>query len=40
MSVYYVTKKYLVQTHPRISTASEMGEYILRNKGMELESDF
>ena len=40
MSVYEVTYKTLGLTHPGNSTAADMGEYILPNKGMEWESYF
>ena len=40
MSVYDVTYKTLGNTHPGISTASEVGEYSLPKKGMKLESNF
>ena len=39
MSVYDVTYKNLGHTHPGISTAEDMGEYIPPKKGMELERD-
>ena len=36
MSVYDVTYETLGHTHPGISTAVDMGEYIPSKKGMEL----
>ena len=40
MSVYNVTYKTLGHTHPRISTAEEMGSYSPPKKGMESERNF
>ena len=37
MSVYDVTYETIGHTHPVISTAAEMGEYITPKKGMEPE---
>ena len=39
MSVYEITYKTLDHTHPVISTAAYMGEYITYKKGVELWSN-
>ena len=40
MSVYDVIYKTLSYTHPGVSTAEDMVEYITSKKGMDLERNF